>query len=170
MERNKPVVRPFLRTMSENPALEWNSGREGREEPGDVVLVPLLHSLHIKMVVAPAIVYRKLSGGSTTDVLVAGSFFQLTNKHHECVAGISAEVNAVTDVNLVASVQQLCLLSTLRNKLEGLAQKQEEQISGQPLKVGTDSGVECDQQNSSDRCRSIFFTISHNLLFQRCRF
>ena len=75
MERNKPVVRPFLRTMSENPALEWNSGREGREEPGDVVLVPLLHSLHIKMVVAPAIVYRKLSGGSTTDVLVAGSFF-----------------------------------------------------------------------------------------------
>ena len=94
----------------------------------------------------------------------------LVNIFNDLPAGVSAEVNAVTDVNLVASVQQLCLLSTLQNKLEGLAQKQEEQISGQPLKVGTDSGVECDQQNSSDRCRSIFFKISHNLLFQRCRF
>ena len=80
VERNKPIVRPLLRTMSENPALEWNSGREGREEAGDVVLVPLLHSLHLKMVVAPAIVYRKFSGGHITDVLVAGGH-ATTHKH-----------------------------------------------------------------------------------------
>ena len=67
-------------------------------------------------------------------------------------SGVSAEVNAVTDVNLVASVQQLNLLSTLKNQLEGLTQKQEEPVPPvQPLKVGTDSGVECDQQNSTDR-------------------
>ena len=70
------------------------------------------------------------------------------------IAGVSAEVNAVTDVNLVASVQQLSLISTLRNQLEGFTEKQEEQVQAiQPLKVGTDSGVECDQQNSTDRCR-----------------
>ena len=72
VERNKPVVRPLLRTMSENPALEWNSGREGREEASDVVLVPILHNVHLKMVAAPAIVYRKFLGGLATDVLVAG--------------------------------------------------------------------------------------------------
>ena len=85
----------------------------------------------------------------------------LSNVHHKLPAGVSAEVNAVTDVNLVASVQQLSLLSTLRNQLEGLTQKQEVP-SAQPLKVGTDSGVECDQQNSSDRCTES--TVCLNLL------
>ena len=77
----------------------------------------------------------------------------LTNIFNQCLAGVSAEVNAVTDVNLVASIQQLSLISTLRNQLEGLTEKQEDQVPAiQPLKVGTDSGVECDQQNSTDRC------------------
>ena len=77
----------------------------------------------------------------------------LTNIVDKLPLGVSAEVNAVTDVNLVASVQQLSLLSTLRNQLEGLTQKQEEQVPPiLSLKVGTDSGVECDQQNSTDRC------------------
>ena len=72
VERNKPVVKTLLRTMSENPALEWNTGREEREEAGDVVLVPLLYNLHLKLMVAPAVVYRRFQGAQATDVLVAG--------------------------------------------------------------------------------------------------
>ena len=87
----------------------------------------------------------------------------LTNIVDKLPLGVSAEVNAVTDVNLVASVQQLCLLSTLRNQLEGLSQKQEVSPA-QPLKVGTDSGVECDQQNSTDRCSgsNVCLNLSHS--------
>ena len=91
----------------------------------------------------------------------------LVNIFNDLPAGVSAEVNAVTDVNLVASVQQLSLLSTLRSQLEGLSQKQEEQVPAvQPLKVGTDSGVDCDQQNSTDRCRGstvVCLNLSHSL-------
>ena len=60
----------------------------------------------------------------------------------------------MTDVNLVVSIQQLALLSALGNQLSDLAaQKQEAPAAIQPLKVGTDSGVESEQpQNSSDRC------------------
>ena len=93
----------------------------------------------------------------------------LVNIFNDLPAGVSAEVNAVTDVNLVASVQQLSLLSTLRSQLEGLSQKQEEQVPAvQPLKVGTDSGVDCDQQNSTDRCRgSIVVCLSiYHILYQ----
>ena len=62
-------------------------------------------------------------------------------------------MNAVTDVNLVVSIQQLALLSALGNQLSDLAQKQEAPAPIQPLKVGTDSGVESEQpQGSSDRC------------------
>ena len=97
----------------------------------------------------------------------------LMNIFNDLPAGVSAEVNAVTDVNLVASVQQLCLLSTLRSQLEGLSQKQEEQVTAvQPLKVGTDSGVDCDQQNSTDRCRGstvVCLKLSHSF-YQGCPF
>ena len=76
----------------------------------------------------------------------------LINIFDKLPSGVSAEVNAVTDVNLVASVQQLSLISNLKSQLEGLNQKQDEQVAPiLPLKVGTDSGVECDQQNSTDR-------------------
>ena len=101
----------------------------------------------------------------------------LTNMCHKLPSGVSAEVNAVTDVNLVASVQQLSLISTLRNQLEGLTQKQEEPIPPiLPLKVGTDSGVECDQQNSADRCSGSTVCLNshihrnHNILYQGCPF
>ena len=59
----------------------------------------------------------------------------------------------MTDVNLVVSIQQLALLSALGNQLSDLAQKKEAPAPIQPLKVGTDSGVESEQpQNSNDRC------------------
>jgi hypothetical protein len=72
VERNTPVVKTLRRTMSENPALEWHTGRADREEAGDVVLVPLIYSLHLKLMVAPAVVYRRFQGAQATDVLVAG--------------------------------------------------------------------------------------------------
>ena len=99
-ERNRPVERQLLRTMSENPALEWNTRAQGREEAGEVgkllllppppppppprpppsppphqvVLVPLLYNVHLKAVAAPALMYRKVAGAAATDVLVAGHY------------------------------------------------------------------------------------------------
>lgn len=68
-----------LRTMSENPALEWNnlvSGKEGFTP--HMSLIPVITRLNLCIVAAPAIVYRG-------DMLVCGH---------------SLEVNAVTDIEV----------------------------------------------------------------------
>jgi len=57
-------VRTMGRTMSENPALEWSTGRprEEREEPGEVVLGPILYNLQVKLMAPPPPLW--CSGGS----------------------------------------------------------------------------------------------------------
>ncbi|PNF43763.1 hypothetical protein B7P43_G13702, partial [Cryptotermes secundus] len=71
-----------LRTMSENPALEWNnlvSGKEGFTP--HMSLIPVIARLNLCIVAAPAIVYRG-------DILVCGH---------------SLEVNAVTNIEVLIS-------------------------------------------------------------------
>jgi hypothetical protein len=75
--------------MSENPALEWNTNREMMEEANKVVMVPIIYDFCFKCMLAPAIVYKKFVHDISSEILVAG---------------ISAEVNAVTDVNLCTSL------------------------------------------------------------------
>ena len=72
--------------MSENPALEWNTNREMMEEANEVVMVPIIYDFRFKCMVAPAIVYKKFVNDISNEILVAG---------------MSAEVNAITDINLL---------------------------------------------------------------------
>ena len=101
VEKNKKPVKPLLRTMSENPALEWNTTRQYMEEANEVVMVPIIYDCHVKLMVAPAIVYKKTIDDVQSEILVAG---------------ISAEINAVTNINLCASLQQVCCCQQLKRK------------------------------------------------------
>ena len=96
--RGKPE-KILLRTMSENPAFEWNS-RLKQETSGkpSLLLYPVLQHVNCKVNFAPAIVYRKRTGSVIQEHLVAG---------------ISFELNAYTDVNLYISSQQIRFFSSL---------------------------------------------------------
>ena len=78
--------------MSENPALEWNINIQKMEDSNDVVLVPLFYDLRIKLLLAPAMVYQRFLNDGVDETLVAG---------------VSCEVNIMSDVNFSASLQQL---------------------------------------------------------------
>ena len=68
-----------LRTMSENPAVEWNNLASGKESfTPHMSLIPVIARLNLCVVAAPAIVCRG-------DILVCGH---------------SLEVNAVTDIEV----------------------------------------------------------------------
>jgi hypothetical protein len=68
-----------LRTMSENPALEWNNLVSDKESvTPHMSLIPVIARLNLCIVAAPAIVYRG-------NILVCGH---------------SLEVNAVTDIEV----------------------------------------------------------------------
>ena len=83
----------MLRTMSENPAFEWNSRRRvDREAKPSLILHPVVQSVGFKLNFAPAIVYRKLDGSTVQETLVSG---------------ISGEFNVFTDIRIFMSFQQL---------------------------------------------------------------
>ena len=90
--REKPE-KILLRTMSENPAFEWNSRRRlDREAKPSLILHPVIQSVGFKLNFAPAIVYRKLDGSTVQETLVSG---------------ISGEFNVFTDIRIFMSFQQL---------------------------------------------------------------
>ncbi|KDR22947.1 Vacuolar protein sorting-associated protein 13B [Zootermopsis nevadensis] len=81
-----------LRTMSENPALEWNNLVSGKENfTPHMSLNTVIARLNLCIVAAPAIVYHG-------NILVCGH---------------SLEVNAVTDIEVLISMGQLVLASAL---------------------------------------------------------
>ncbi|XP_069674298.1 intermembrane lipid transfer protein VPS13B isoform X2 [Periplaneta americana] len=85
-----------LRTMSENPALEWNNLVSGKDSfTPHMSLQPVIAGLNLCVVAAPAIVYRG-------DILVCGH---------------SLEVNAVTDIEVSVSTGQLLLASSLLGEI-----------------------------------------------------
>ncbi|XP_067008128.2 intermembrane lipid transfer protein VPS13B [Anabrus simplex] len=90
-----------LRTMNENPALEWNSLVKGRESiTPHVSLLPVVSRIDLCVVFAPAIVYHD-------DILVSGH---------------SLEVNAITNIEVSVSTSQLLLASALLAELMLLAE------------------------------------------------
>ena len=102
VERNRRPVKPLLRTMSENPALEWNTNIQNNEETSEVVLVPVVFNVNIKTMFAPSIVYQSLVNNIVSESLVAG---------------VSLEVNIMSDINLCLSVQQLSFLSLTQQEI-----------------------------------------------------
>ena len=94
VERNRRPVKPLLRTMSENPALEWNTNiQTGETEVSEVVMVPLVHNSCVKLMFAPAIVHQKTVNNNTWSNIL--------------VAGISTEINFMSDINIGVSFQHL---------------------------------------------------------------
>ena len=95
----------LLRTMSENPALEWNSRVKCENQCGPPpLLAPIFHNICSKVNFAPALVYRKFTAPGATVV-------------QHLVAGISFEMNTFTDVTIRISGQQLEALSSLSEQL-----------------------------------------------------
>ena len=101
-DRNRKPVKPLLRTMSENPALEWNTNVQSLEESSEVVMVPLVYNVNIKVLFAPAIVHQKMDNNIYSEILVAG---------------LSSEVNLMSDINFCISLQQLNFIVQRRDFL-----------------------------------------------------
>nr|CAD7196002.1 unnamed protein product [Timema douglasi] len=84
-----------LRTMNENPALEWNNLMCGVESiMPHMTLLPVVQRVDLCVVAAPAILYK--------DVLVCG---------------VSFEVNAFTNIEVSVSMNQVLLASALFTEL-----------------------------------------------------
>ena len=104
-DRNRKPVKPLLRTMSENPALEWNTNVQSLEESSEVVMVPLVYNVNIKLLFAPAIVHQKMDNNIYSEILVAG---------------LSSEVNLMSDINFCISLQQLSFMSFFKDEIFSL--------------------------------------------------
>lgn len=89
-----------LTTLGQNPAVEWNNGLLGeeKEEEKSVILQPILMPVDIRIVAAPAIICWTGKNPDSPDVLVCGH---------------SLELNAVSNLDIYLSFQQLSLISDI---------------------------------------------------------
>merc|ERR1719282_927193 len=137
-DRNRKPVKPLLRTMSENPALEWNTNVQSLEESSEVVMVPLVYNLNIKILFAPAIVHQKMDNNIYSEILVAG---------------LSSEVNLMSDINFCISLQQLNFMSLFKEEIFSLFHfdsKTEEKKQPKHSDSGLDSNREDESFKSVD--------------------
>uniref|UniRef100_T1IW73 Chorein N-terminal domain-containing protein n=1 Tax=Strigamia maritima TaxID=126957 RepID=T1IW73_STRMM len=130
-----PSVSTQLQTMGENPALEWNNKyMKPSDVESELVCLPLLCNFNIRMIVAPAIVYKQLK----EDILVAGHSF---------------EVNLTTDLDIYLSFKQLALIYQISQEnilnIMDVFKEPLKQIQRQRLQSGAsnlssepDSGIE----------------------------
>ncbi|XP_017781523.1 PREDICTED: vacuolar protein sorting-associated protein 13B [Nicrophorus vespilloides] len=83
-----------LRTMSENPALEWNNmGRAKLKNSPDGHLYPIIRNFDVSVVAAPAMIYKR-----------------------DVICGHSMEINFTSDIMLTISLSQIKLLDALINE------------------------------------------------------
>ena len=133
VERNRRPVKPLLRTMSENPALEWNTNiQTGETEASEVVMVPLVHGCSVKLMFAPAIVHQKLVNHKYSEILVAG---------------ISSEVNFMSDINICISLQQLTFMLNLQSQIQSFFKTESQ--SKEKTQKQSDSGLESIREDES---------------------
>ena len=119
--------KPLLRTMSENPALEWNirETKDSETDSASTTLAPISHGVNTRLNFAPAIAYRKCQRDNVQDYLVAG---------------VSVEVNTFTDVHLFMGLHQYTLLSNLSCQINACLELIKEDSPDQPVKsVSTDN-------------------------------
>lgn len=134
--RPKTCSSERLRVMGENPALEWNNYDPSQEtKEVNIVLHPFISRFDIRMIGAPAIVYRgETCGGENT-----------------LVAGHSLEVNATSDVDLHVSLPQVKLLEKIVYNTTSLIKQVIESGSSRKTVTAsqdvTDSGVDCDMSS-----------------------
>ena len=137
IDKNRRPAKPLLRTMSENPALEWNINIQKMEELNDVVLVPLFFDLRIKLLLAPAIVYQKFLNDGVEETLVAG---------------VTSELNVMSDVNICVSLQQMSFFTIIKEEINSffIKESRHENMKERrgPVK-SADSGLESIREDES---------------------
>jgi hypothetical protein len=120
---NDEPRKTVLKTMSENPAFEWNAKMERsyQLETDAAIISPILQNLKLRLMAAPAIVYRK---ASMTDFL-----------QEYLVAGISVELNTLTDINLYLSLDQVNFLQDLQLTLLNTTSQKQSAVHKDPAVV-----------------------------------
>ena len=98
--------KPMLKTMGENPALEWNDGtiaHEAKRKLNEVFLMPCVVPFDMQITFAPAIVFETYSSAEPpclTSIPCAN-----------LIAGMSLEINAKTEIVFTTSLNQMTLMS-----------------------------------------------------------
>ena len=97
----------LLKTMGENPALEWNDGtitNEAEKKVDEVFLMPCVAPFDLQITFAPAIVYETLSFADSAPGTLPISSEKL-------IAGMSLEINAKSEIVFATSLNQVGLMS-----------------------------------------------------------
>ena len=97
--RERPNEKILLRTMSENPAFEWNlrSNPETKHK-NNVILHPVFNNINFKLNFAPAVVYRRKRNIKIDEYLVGG---------------ISLEINTYSEIKIFISLQQIRFFNSI---------------------------------------------------------
>ena len=135
LKKSERPPKPVLKTMGENPALEWNTTKELTDQQLalEVLLLPFLSKFDLQVTLAPAIVLQRAKVGTVSSKLIAGH---------------AAEVNATQDIAFYSSLCQIKLLSLLTKEgFESLQFVMEKLGSSQV--TGLDSGVDCEASSQS---------------------
>ncbi|XP_071057652.1 intermembrane lipid transfer protein VPS13B isoform X2 [Onthophagus taurus] len=86
-----------LKTMSENPALEWNLGKGTIMKGQNVNFVPIINKFDVLIVTAPAMIYK-----------------------NEVICGHSIEINFVSNIETLISLNQIKFFLALENEVNGV--------------------------------------------------
>ncbi|XP_065172744.1 intermembrane lipid transfer protein VPS13B-like, partial [Atheta coriaria] len=96
--KNRGKSMSVLKTMSENPALEWNNLEKGKLKSGpEITYWSLISKFDISVIYAPAMIYK-----------------------HDIICGHSIEVNFISDINFTVSLEQIKLIMSLSDEALGV--------------------------------------------------
>ncbi|KRT78503.1 hypothetical protein AMK59_7594, partial [Oryctes borbonicus] len=83
-----------LKTMTENPALEWNLGKGHFGKQQSIFLSPIINKFDLLIIAAPAMIHK-----------------------NEVICGHSVEINFVSNIDLQMSLNQIKLATALQEEL-----------------------------------------------------
>ena len=127
-----------LKTMGENPALEWNDGtitNEADKKVDEVFLMPCLAPFDLQITFAPAIVYETVS-------FVESQARATPIFSEKLIAGMSLEINAKSEIVFTTSLNQISLMS--------LFVQESITIYNSLLYLPTSSGITIEQRKVPD--------------------
>ena len=105
--RERPNEKILLRTMSENPAFEWNlRSNPDNKKHDSFILYPVFHNVNFKLNFAPAIIYSRQRSRKIEEYLVGG---------------ISLEMNTYSDIRLFISLQQIIFFNSILELIRDLS-------------------------------------------------
>ncbi len=148
LTKSEKPIKPQLKAMGENPALEWNTTKEHSDQQlaTEVLLLPCLSRFDLNITLAPAIVLDQCKNERITRTLVAGH---------------ALELNAVNDISAFFSLSQVRFCSELASQVlddVAVVYKKLRLRSSTSLDSGIDceaSSINADQQSSVGTVRIV---------------